>query len=123
LDRIRAAGALPEPAQRYTAEELSAAIDGGYGGFTGAAAHLAILRFQPLHARWAADERWHPAQTSEVLPDGRFELRVPYGEPFELLMDIQRYGAGVEVVSPPALREALRNALQSALAQYLPPSP
>lgn len=123
LDRIQAAESTPEPAQRYTADELSAALDGGYGGFTGPAPHLAVLRFQPLHARWAADERWHPAQTSDFLPDGRFELRVPYGEPFELLMDIQRYGAGVEVVSPPALREALRSTLQCALAQYLQPTP
>lgn len=65
-----------------------------------------------------ADEKWHPQQESSWLPDGRYELRIPYREPRELVMDIMRQGSNVEVVAPDDLREQVRQELQRTLSQY-----
>lgn len=51
-----------------------------------------------------AAERWHPEQVGTLLEDGRYELRLPYAEDTELVMDILRYGAECEVVAPDGLR-------------------
>jgi len=65
-------------------------------------------------ARWVADEQWHPRQTGR----GRYELQVPYSDPCELVMDILKFGADVEVVAPVELRAAVVRQLQVALGQY-----
>jgi predicted DNA-binding transcriptional regulator YafY len=67
----------------------------------------------------SADEKWHPQQESAWLPDGRYELRIPYREPRELVMDIMRQGKNVEVVAPIELREQVRKELEQSLSQYL----
>jgi predicted DNA-binding transcriptional regulator YafY len=65
-----------------------------------------------------AQERWHSAQQGRFLEDGRYELRVPYRDPRELIMDILKYGADVEVVAPEGLRQAVTAELREALARY-----
>ena len=42
------------------------------------------------------------------MSDGRFELKVPYANVRELLMDVLRYGPDAEIVGPVALREQMR---------------
>ena len=44
-------------------------------------------------ARWVADEHWHSKQEGRFLPDGRYQLKLPYSNAKELLMDVLRYGA------------------------------
>jgi len=77
-----------------------------------------VLRFSAERARWVADERWHPEQAGQFLTDGRFELRIPYRDARELIMDILRHGPEVEVVEPEVLRSAVAECLKAALAQY-----
>jgi hypothetical protein len=38
-----------------------------------------------------ADERWHPQQVGRWVGDA-YELRVPYADPRELVMEILKYG-------------------------------
>ena len=64
------------------------------------------------------DERWHPEQAGQYLTDGCYELRIPYRDSRELVMDILRHGAEVEVVAPEALRTEVAGALRRALVQY-----
>ena len=68
--------------------------------------------------RWVADERWHSQQQGRFLPDGRYELKVPYSGTRELLMDVLNYGSDAEIVEPPALREQVRALLQLAMSHY-----
>jgi predicted DNA-binding transcriptional regulator YafY len=89
-----------------------------YGIFGGKADKLAVLHFSAEGARWVADEKWHPQQESLLLPDGRYELRIPYRESRELVMDIMRHGANVEVISPPELRRQVLEGLRKAVARY-----
>lgn len=77
-----------------------------------------MLRFTAERARWVADERGHPQQTGQYLTDGRYELRIPYRDDRELVMDILRYGPDVEVIAPEGLRDEVTRRLEAALAQY-----
>jgi len=68
-----------------------------------------------------ADERWHPEQAGQFLTDGAYELRIPYRDPRELVMDILRHGPEAEVLAPESLRAAVRQQLERALARYAVP--
>jgi predicted DNA-binding transcriptional regulator YafY len=110
--------ALATPAEDCGEAELDAYFAGAYGIFAGPAPHTAVLRFSPARARWVADEQWHPDQQGQRLPDGHYELRLPYGTATELLMDILRHGPEVQILSPPELIDAARDRLARTLAQY-----
>jgi predicted DNA-binding transcriptional regulator YafY len=43
---------------------------------------------------------------------------VPYSSDKELIMDILKYGADVEVIATKVLREAVKYQLDSAVSQY-----
>ena len=68
----------------------------------------ATLRFSPTRARWVAHERWHPEQRGRFEADGQFVLDVPFTDPRELMMDVLKYGAEVEVLGPPELASTVR---------------
>ena len=118
VDRVRSARELEEAADAIPDKELDEYFASSYGIFVGKANKTAILRFSRERARWVADERWHPKQVGQFLTDGSYELRLPYRDDRELLMDILRHGAEVEVVAPAGLRTAIAEQLKSALAQY-----
>ena len=44
-------------------------------------------------------ESWHSRQVGQFLTDGRNELRIPYRDERELVMDIMGHGADVAVMS------------------------
>jgi proteasome accessory factor C len=118
IDRIVQATETPEPAIDVPTRDLDDHFASAYGIFSGKANKIAVLRFSPERSRWIADERWHPQQSGQFLMDGRYELRIPYRDSRELVMDILRHGAAVEVVAPEALRAEVRSTLQCALACY-----
>lgn len=121
LDAVQDARPLDSRARNVAVKELEAELDAGYGIYGGGGAtkvKWATLVFQPDAAQWVAVEEWHPQQTSRWLPDGRYELRVPYSDPTELTMDILRHGDRVTVVGDKALAGAIQARLARALAQY-----
>ena len=79
---------------------------------------MATLNFTPERARWVAHERWHPKQESRVLKDGSYELKVPFSDDRELIMDVLKYGSDCEVVSPKPLREKVEAELARAGMRY-----
>ena len=93
-------------------------LDGGYGIFGGAATSWAHLKFSQKRADWVKNEMWHPDQRAELLPDGSFSLRIPYSDERELLGDILRYGADVEVIEPKKLRNQISDELDKAAKLY-----
>jgi proteasome accessory factor C len=118
IDRILRATMLDEQAFDVPDEELDEHFASAYGIFGGKADKIATLRFTKERARWVADERWHPQQEGMWLPDGRYELRIPYRSSRELVMDVMRHGPDVEVVAPAELRAEVEAQLRRALEQY-----
>ena len=118
LERIAHAERLAARAVRIPERDLDRHFASAYGIFAGEPTGTAVLRFSPERARWVAEENWHPRQQGRFLPDGTYELRLPYGDPRELIMDILRHGATVEVVEPGALRTAVADELNRAASRY-----
>ena len=119
LDAIEDATVLSDkPARDVAMKKVQGAMDAGYGIYAGGTQRWAVLRFNAQAAQWASREEWHPAQQGSWLADGRYELRLPYVDDTELVMDVLRQGEQVQVVSPPALVLAVRRRLAAAAALY-----
>jgi predicted DNA-binding transcriptional regulator YafY len=118
LDAMEAVQLLAEPARDVPEKQLDAELGAGYGIFSGRQVQWATLRFSPERARWVALESWHPKQKGCLEADGSYVLELPYSDDRELVMDILRQGRGVEVLSPPALRQRVAEELRAAAAYY-----
>ncbi|HRE15565.1 MAG TPA: YafY family protein [Rhodocyclaceae bacterium] len=115
VDAIRRVELLETKARDVAEKTLDDVLGSGYGIFSGKEVKWATLRFTPERARWVAAEKWHPDQVGKLLEDGEYELRVPYSNDPELLMDILKYGADCTVVSPAELQKRVRDELNRAL--------
>jgi predicted DNA-binding transcriptional regulator YafY len=118
VDRVRSAVELSDAAREVPERELEEHYASAYGIFAGKANRIAVLRFTAKRARWVADERWHPQQAGQFTTDGSYELRFPYREDTELVMDILRHGPELEVLEPESLRKAVAAQLRQAAARY-----
>jgi predicted DNA-binding transcriptional regulator YafY len=118
LERLSSMSLQEQPCEELDGEQLNEHFTSAYGIFSGPAEHQAILRFSPTMARWVADELWHSKQQGEWLDDGRYQLSLPFGRSEELIMDLMRYGADVEIVSPDFLRQSVVDAHQRAIDAY-----
>lgn len=119
LDRIRSPRAQDEDAVDMAETELDQQLASSYGIFSGTPKAVATIRFSAHAARWVADEHWHSKQEGRFLEDGSYELKLPYSNPRELLMDILKYGPDAEVIAPPPLRQEARILLQLAAGAYV----
>ena len=118
VDAIRAAELVDTKAKDVSDAQLDEVFASGYGIFSGAKVQWATLRFTPERARYVSQEEWHPKQKTKWLPDGSYQLEVPYSSEKELAMDILKHGAEVEVVAPKALREEIAERLKLAAQRY-----
>lgn len=66
-----------------------------------------IWRFAPEAADRAAEWRFHPSQTAELLPDGRLEVRFVASGWLEMAWHLFCWGDAVEVVAPEELKALL----------------
>ncbi len=118
VDAIRNALVLEADAISIDDAELNRVFKSSYGIFSGEADKQATLRFTPHRSRWVSKEDWHGKQQGRFLPDGSWELKVPYAHSEELVMDILKYGPDVEVVGPDQLRAQVGELLREATALY-----
>src|ERR1700722_12374893 len=118
IDRILRAVPLDEEARDIPEAELEAHYASSYGIFGGQADKVAVLRFTKERARWVAEEVWHPEQQGKRMQDGSYELKIPYRDSRELVMDILRHGVDVVVMEPAELIEEVRRQLSETLRQY-----
>jgi predicted DNA-binding transcriptional regulator YafY len=118
LDAIEAARVLDSAAREVPLAQVQELMDAGYGIYAGRRRQWAKLVFNPQAAQWASREEWHPQQKGRWLPDGAYEMRVPYVDTTELVMDMLRQGDEVRVVAPPALVVAVQMRLTKAAALY-----
>ncbi len=118
LDAIEEANLLETRTREIPLKTVQARMDAGYGIYAGARRHWARLLVQPQAAAWISREQWHPEQQGRWLPDGSYELKLPYADERELVMDLLRQGSDVRVIGPASLRDAVRRRLAAALAAY-----
>lgn len=118
LDRVLAAETLADAATEIDAETMNTRFATSYGIYSGEPTAWAVLRFSPWQANWVIGEQWHPDQKIRFLEDGHYELEVPYSQSGEILKEILAHGEHVEVVSPPELREEVKQSLEAAVGVY-----
>jgi len=119
VDAIQAAEIVEDQkAKDVTEAQLEKVLGTGYGIFAGEHTKEAVLRFSPEASRWVAREKWHSRQQGEFNEDGSYTLTIPYADETELVMDIMRHGADVEVLAPDSLRQAVHRRLGEAASRY-----
>ena len=118
IDRI----VKPKPSNQQCVDieeqKLETHFTSSFGLYSGEATETAILIFSTQQAQWVAEEQWHPQQKSKWRDDGSYELHIPYKHPQELIMDILKYGAEVEVIAPQSLREQIENTIKTMKKIY-----
>ena len=119
VDAIQRVELLEAKAKDVSERMLNEVLGSGYGIFSGKDVKWATLKFSPMRARWVASEKWHPDQIGRMLEDGSYELKVPYSNDPELLMDILKYGADCEVVEPEVLRVRVANEVEKMAQLHL----
>ena len=118
VDAIEQAVVLDKAAKDVADDSLDRHFASGYGIFAGADTEQAVLSFNATRARWVSRETWHPRQDGKLQLDGSYVLKFPYSREPELVMDILKYGADVEVLAPESLREAVAAQLSRAAKLY-----
>jgi predicted DNA-binding transcriptional regulator YafY len=118
VDAISAPAMLDEKAKSVDMKAVERELDRGYGIFAGRNVEWATLRFTPARARWVAHERWHAAQRGRFEPGGAYVLELPFSDTRELMMDILKYGADVEVLGPASLRAAVADEVRRMAARH-----
>ena len=94
---------------RFTSEQVREYIRHTFGIFHGKETKQVCLRFSPDVSTWIAEQAWHPAQKTRMGKDGRLFLTIPVSDFREIKHEILKYGSQVEVISPKALREEIKN--------------
>jgi predicted DNA-binding transcriptional regulator YafY len=120
VDAVKSAMILEKRAKDVSEKRLAEVLGAGYGIFKGAQVEWATLRFTPERARWVSCELWHPDQQGRWLEDGGWELKVPYSDHRELMMDVLKHGAECEVVGPAKLRDKVLIELTKVINTYAP---
>ena len=119
LDAIETAMVVPDKDVKAISEDtLERHYASGYGIFAGSATRDAVLQFGASSARWVSRETWHPEQIGTPQLDGTYLLQFPYAQEPELVMDILKYGADVQVLAPESLRNAVAAKLRAAAQLY-----
>lgn len=119
VDSILQAELLDSATKDLSEKTLDDVLGAGYGIFSGKKVQWAKLKFTPQRARWVAYEQWHPRQKSCFEKDGSYLLEIPYADDRELVMDILKHAAEVEVLGPQSLRDRIIEKLQQTQARYL----
>lgn len=118
VDAIQHVEILDKLADDIDESNLNDELGSGYGIFAGKDVLWARLRFSQNRAKWVAKERWHPQQQNQYMPDGSYELMIPYSNEIELIMDILKHGSDVKVLEPEELRDAVKSHLLDALKNF-----
>ncbi len=118
VDSIQRVEVLERLAKEVSKRSVDEVLGPGYGIFTGSKVQWATLAFTPERARWVASEHWHAKQKGWFGRDGRYTLKLPYADHRELIMDILKYGADVEVLEPDSLRQLVEAEHEKAVNQY-----
>ncbi len=118
VDSIQRTDLLEKKAREVSSRSVNEVLGPGYGIIAGGRLKTAKLRFTPERARWVAQETWHPKQHGRFNKDGAWLLDFPYADHRELIMDILKFGADVEVLAPADLRQRVTDEAAALIRLY-----
>lgn len=118
IEHIEFAEVLSLLARRVSLDTVAMTLDANYGIFHDEKVLTARIRVNADAAHEVLREAWHPQQQLDRLEEGSWMLSVPYIDPTEVVGEILRWGARVEVLEPLALREQVRKEAESIAALY-----
>jgi predicted DNA-binding transcriptional regulator YafY len=118
VDAIEAAEILNFPAKEIDLAVMRRQLNSGYGIFAGSPNNWAEMKFSPKRSSWVKHEIWHHEQKGLVHDDGSYTLLIPYADERELIGDILRFGADVEVIAPASLRKQVQAKAKQLASLY-----
>ncbi len=118
LDRFRHATALDEYFKPDANIDLSKHLGKSIGIFSGEDPTPVVIRLGARAAAYVREDPWHPEQKLQSQEDGTTLMTVPASHPREVLPKVLSLGADAEVMSPPAFREAVAEAVQKMAISY-----
>ena len=118
LDSIVSCVMLEAAAKHLSKKDLAEYYDTGYGLFGGKKRQWAKLQFNSTAARYVENEVWHPEQRTSTDRAGNYLIEVPYVLSTELIMDVLRHGADVEVLGPASLRAEVKEKVEAMTLLY-----
>jgi len=89
-----------------------------FGLMSGAGSHEVSLKFSPCVSGWVSEQIWHKAQIIENLPEGGIILKFPVADFREIRREVLKFGADVEVIFPPKLREDIKKEIKKMSKIY-----
>ena len=97
-------------------EDFDAAklIDGNVGAYTGKEGHEVRFVTRDNAAIFAEEEGFHRSQTLVHRANGCVEVTIRVNNLIEIKYDLLRWGAELDVLSPPQLRAAVRDEHRAA---------
>lgn len=121
LNRIERAAVTTEPFTIPDSFDSHAMLEYAWGIWHADSAPQTVrLRFSPLVTPRVKESVWHPTQTIRDRPDGGCEWEAQIAEWREMEPWVRGWGAQVEVLAPPDLRESVAAAMLAAARLYPP---
>ena len=122
LARVRDLEVLSEKFRRPREFDVDAYMNATFGLFKGPATGKAVLRFSSEQGRWVKNQVWHRHQRIEEMEDGSIEMTLPISDLDEIKMEVLKFGSGVEVLKPEALREMVTKEVAKMQRLYKSPA-
>jgi predicted DNA-binding transcriptional regulator YafY len=113
LDRIQKLS-ISDATFRKT-RELPADLFGSSMGVFSGEPETIVVEFAPTLAPYAQARVWHPSQKIEPLAGGRVKMTLSVSDDWALRSWILGFGAGITVVAPKRLADAIRSEHEAAL--------
>jgi predicted DNA-binding transcriptional regulator YafY len=119
VERIRSLRVLDATFTRPPGFDAEAYLRDAWGVVRGDLIDVRAV-FSAVAAPHVRGRLWHASQEFRELPGGRLELRLRVADTLEVRRWLLGFGAEVEVLEPPALREAIRHEAERLLAALAP---
>jgi predicted DNA-binding transcriptional regulator YafY len=116
VERIRSLTVTDHPFQLPLHFDLEAYVQDTIGVMRGKPTPIELLLDKATTA-WAKDRIYHPSQQLTLQKDGRLRLALSVAITPELVGWVLSFGAGVRVLGPPELRDAVRVTAARILAR------
>ncbi|HYJ05873.1 MAG TPA: WYL domain-containing protein [Chthoniobacterales bacterium] len=118
LPRMRKVRLTTKGFRRPADFSIAQVLSGSFGVHSAGKKQRIRLRFDPFAARLVAERKWHESQRVREKADGSIILELELGGLQEIERWILSWGAHVEVLEPPRLREMIRDAVSAIAKLY-----